>query len=51
QVRWFDDYTLKMQILNIPAHPTRVEVKYLGPDETVRTTWQKQWEPFNWITA
>lgn len=48
-LNWFSEYTLNMQVQNIPAHPARVLCTYNGPDENLRTAWQKQWEPWKWL--
>ncbi|MBA7690533.1 hypothetical protein ES703_99062 [subsurface metagenome] len=48
-VNWKSAYTLNMQVQPFAAHPTRVLLSYAGPSEDLRTTWQKQWEPWNVI--
>ena len=48
---WLDEWTLSFAVINIPAYPDTVTVAYDGPDEGLRTSWYKQWEPFGTITA
>lgn len=48
-VGWKDAYTLTMQVQPFLAHPDRVLLTYDGPSEDLRTTWQKQWEPWDRI--
>lgn len=43
---WQDEFTIRLQILAIPALPNRVTLEYDGPDANLRTTWDKQWEPW-----
>lgn len=46
---WRDDFTLNLTVFNIPVHPARVMCTFLGPLDTLRTTWVKQWEPWHRI--
>lgn len=48
---WLDDWTLELTVAAIPAIPADVTVEYAGPDVNLRTTWQKQWEPWGAIVA
>lgn len=48
-VNWVDPYTLSFQVLNIPAHPTRVLSYFNGPSKDLRIRWDKQWEPWGKI--
>lgn len=48
---WLDPYTLTLVVITIPAYPYAVTVKYDGPDEGLRISWQKQFEPFGPITG
>lgn len=43
---WIDTWTRQLEVLGILTLPTRVTVEYDGPDEGLKTTWGKQWEPF-----
>ncbi len=43
---WQDEFTIKLLIPLIPALPNRVTLEYDGPDLSLRTTWDKQWEPW-----
>ncbi len=46
---WRSPWTIAFIILNIPANPARVLSTYLGPLDTLVTTWGKQWEPWDRI--
>jgi len=48
---WIDEWTLKLTKILIFAHPATVTLEYDGPDENLRTTWGKQWEPWGPILA
>lgn len=43
---WLDAYTLLLELDFTFVLPPYVTVKYLGPDPNLRTTWDKQWEPW-----
>jgi hypothetical protein len=43
---WLDQHTMHLTIENVAANPGKVTVSYLGPDTLLRTTWDKQWEPW-----
>ncbi len=43
---WQDEFTIRLTVFVIPALPDRVTLKYKGPDTNLRTTWDKQWEPW-----
>jgi len=43
---WVDEFTIKLLIIYITELPNRVTVEYDGPDPLLRTTWDKQWEPW-----
>lgn len=43
---WQDEFTIRLVIGNIFALPDRVTLEYDGPDTDLRTTWDKQWEPW-----
>lgn len=48
---WVDEWTLLLTVAAIPAIPADVTLEYAGPDDNLRTTWQKQWEPWGAIVA
>lgn len=48
---WQDAWTLLLTIGTIAAAPDRVTLEYEGPDENLRITWLKQWEPFGPILS
>lgn len=48
---WEDMWTLLMTIHDVLALPDRVFVEYNGPDENLRISWQKQWEPWGPILS
>ncbi|GAJ04519.1 unnamed protein product, partial [marine sediment metagenome] len=48
---WQDEFTLRLNAAGVFELPDRVTLEYLGPDETLRTTWEKQWEPWGPILS
>jgi hypothetical protein len=46
---WQDLFTLLLTVPDVSSLPARVLVAYDGPDESLRTTWHKQWEPWGYI--
>ena len=48
---WQDEFTLLLVFINILTLPNRVTCDYDGPNENLRTTWGKQWEPWGSITS
>lgn len=48
---WQDEYTLLLICENIAASPARVLVSFAGPDPSLKTTWDKQWQPFGYILS
>lgn len=46
---WVDEFTIKLTIFAIAVLPDRVTLEYDGPDTNLRTTWDKQWEPWGAI--
>lgn len=48
---WQDEFTIRLITGAIPALPDRVTLEYDGPDPYLRTTWDKQWEPWGPILA
>lgn len=48
---WSDAYTYKLNLAS-PVPPIfRALLKYDGPNQNLRTTWHKQWEPWNYIPS
>lgn len=48
---WQDAYTILLTVPAIASIPDRVTLEYLGPSENLRTTWDKQWEPWGPILS
>jgi len=48
---WQDEFTLLIKVGFVVALPNRVTLEYDGPDPSLRTTWDKQWEPWGPILA
>ncbi len=48
---WQDAWTLLLTVPNVLVLPERVTLKYLGPNQNLRTTWEKQWEPWGPIVS
>ena len=48
---WQDAWTLLLTVAGIANRPAQVTVEYEGPDETLRITWFKQWEPWGPIVS
>lgn len=48
---WQDAWTMLLTVPNIASIPDRVTLEYDGPDENLRITWQKQWEPWGPILS
>lgn len=48
---WQDEWTIRLVIGNVFTLPDRVGLEYDGPDENLRTTWDKQWEPWGEILS
>ncbi|GAH80020.1 unnamed protein product, partial [marine sediment metagenome] len=48
---WQDAFTLLLTVPNIVVKPDRVTLQYDGPDENLRLTWDKQWEPWGPIVS
>lgn len=46
---WLDAYTILLTVPFIFSMPTKVDIQYEGPDDNLRTTWDKQWEPWGYI--
>lgn len=43
---WQDEFTILIKAGMVTALPDRVTLEYDGPDTNLRTTWDKQWEPW-----
>lgn len=48
---WQDAYTLLLTVPDIVVLPDRVTLEYDGPDENLKITWDKQWEPWGPIVS
>jgi len=48
---WQDDWTLLLTVPIGTTIPQRVLLKYDGPDENLKTVWNKQWEPWGYILS
>jgi hypothetical protein len=48
---WLDLWTLLLTSDTIATRPTLVNLEYDGPDIGLRTSWDKQWEPFGPIPS
>ncbi|MCK5601257.1 hypothetical protein KAR91_05300, partial [Candidatus Pacearchaeota archaeon] len=48
---WQDEWTILLTVPGIAALPDRVTLEYNGPDVNLRTTWDKQWEPWGAILS
>lgn len=48
---WQDAYTMLLTIAAIATRPIEVTIEYDGPDEDLKTTWGKQWEPWGPIAS
>lgn len=48
---WIDAYTIRLDRGLAGDHREDITLAYNGPDENLRTTWDKQWEPFGPIQA
>lgn len=48
---WQDAWTLLLTVEGIDVLPDRVTLEYDGPDENLKITWDKQWEPWGPIVS
>ncbi len=48
---WQDAWTLLLTVPDIVVNPDRVTLEYDGPDENLKITWDKQWEPWGPIVS
>lgn len=48
---WQDAYTLLLTVPAVVVLPAKVTLEYDGPSNYLRTTWDKQWEPWGPIAS
>lgn len=48
---WQDAWTLLLTVNGIATAPNRVTLEYTGPNENLKITWDKQWEPWGPILS
>lgn len=48
---WQDAWTLLLTVPNVVVLPDRVTLEYDGPNENLKITWDKQWEPWGPIVS
>jgi hypothetical protein len=48
---WQDEYTLLLTVDDVDAAPDRVLLEYTDPDDGLKTTYGKQWEPWGPILS
>ena len=48
---WQDAYTLLLTSETLGSSPTRVLLAFDGPTKNLRTTWDKEWEPWGPILS
>lgn len=48
---WLDPWTILLTVPAVGTYPNRVTLEYNGPDENLRITWDKQWEPWGPILS
>lgn len=48
---WQDAWTLLLTVPEIVVSPDKVTLEYDGPNENLRITWEKQWEPWGPIVS
>lgn len=48
---WQDEWTILLTVPDVLIPPSRVTLEYDGPSESLRTTWDKQWEPWGPILS
>lgn len=46
---WNDAYVLRLSAGVVAVQPSRVVLKYMGPDKLLLTTWGKIWEPWGYL--
>jgi len=48
---WQDEFTMLLTVADIPVLPEKVTLEYDGPSVLLKTTWDKQWEPWAAIVS
>lgn len=48
---WQDEFTIMLTVPAIAAIPDKVTLEYEGPSSNLKTTWDKQWEPWGPILS
>ena len=48
---WEDGFTLLLTSETLASSPARVLLAFAGPSQNLRTTWDKQWEPWGPILS
>lgn len=48
---WQDTWTMLLTVPGIPVLPEKVTLEYNGPNISLRSTWDKQWEPWGPIVS
>lgn len=48
---WQDAWTMLLTVPDIDVKPDRVTLEYDGPNENLKITWEKQWEPWGPIVS
>lgn len=48
---WQDAWTILLTVANIVVLPDRVTLEYEGPNENLKISWDKQWEPWGPIVS
>lgn len=48
---WLDMWTLALTVSNVADEPNLVTLEFLGPAATLKTAWEKQWEPWGAIPS
>lgn len=48
---WQDPWTMLLTVPGVVVLPDGVTLEYDGPDENLRITWEKQWEPWGPIVS
>ncbi|MBA7570222.1 hypothetical protein ES708_11970 [subsurface metagenome] len=48
---WQDEWTILLTVPDVLALPGRMTLEYDGPSKDLRTTWDKQWEPWGPILS
>jgi len=48
---WLDAWTLALTVPSIASEPAAVTLAFEGPDTTLKTSWEKQWEPWGAIPS